>query len=104
MKYFKVKKHQRLLSQTKGSYKFLEERDLLHPKNLLKIPGAPERYGKCLEKAKEWARLNDAVVYSRGNHAIAIKNGLVYDYVLSPDKLIPERTYFENVDGVFERV
>jgi len=60
------------------------------------------RFGQCEIKASEWAAKNKANVYVSGfprenTHAIAVKDGMVYDYVFSPKKLIPQKQYFNTI-------
>ena len=86
-----------------GSYKELSEEDnWLSPSHLIKI-GAGKRFGQCKRKAVKWVRKNKGKLFILGNHhAIGYKDGMVYDYVLFPGKLIPGTEYFKHIDGVFE--
>jgi len=86
-----------------GSFKELEEKDnWLSPSHLIKI-GADKRFGQCKSKAVEWVRRNNGELFVMGNqHAIGYKDGIVYDYVLFPGKLVPGREYFKHINRVFE--
>jgi len=60
----------------------------LHPDKMSKDEKA--RYGDCEKMAKEWVSKNGGDVYSAGSHAIAVKEGKVYDYVLGIENMSTE--------------
>ncbi len=89
--------------KTLGNYDGDKESDktqnLIHPDNL--TDEQAKRYGQCHEKAIEYAKNTGATIYSSGNHTIAVKDGMVYDYVLGYNSNISVEEYLKIVPFQF---
>jgi hypothetical protein len=80
------------------------EENILHPSSLTEEQAG--RYGQCHKKAEEWAKENKGKLLrsETGEHSIAIKDGMVYDYVLGYDGDISLNKYLRKVPHEFSEV
>ena len=79
------------------------KRNPLHPESLSEEQ--IQRYGRCHEMAIKFAEESQADVFttSNGKHSIAVKDNMVYDYVLGYNLDISLDEYLRKVPYAFEK-
>jgi hypothetical protein len=84
------------------------EKDWMWAPNLLADEGRANCYGSCKEKAEEWQQElgGDIFKSTTGNHAILVKDDMIYDYVKHRGKKKPELMdeYFIDTPFEFEEI